>query len=65
MQELGGLAGAELGFRLNERLSVIGEGVWLQNTVTRRRLDLAASVGSVLQTQQGAPTTSTVVAPEV
>lgn len=63
VQKAGGLAGGELDFRLSNRLTAIGEGLWLQNVVTRRRLDLAAAVASSMQTTQGKTATGTVEAP--
>jgi len=63
VQEVGALAGGELAFRLSNRLSGMGEGLWLQNVVTRRRLDLAASVASAMQTAQGKAASGSVEAP--
>jgi len=63
VQEVGGLAGGELGVRFSNRLTAIGEGLWLQNVVTRRRLDLAAAVASAMQSAQGKTASGSVEAP--
>jgi hypothetical protein len=63
VQKAGGLAGGEINYRLTERLAVVGEGVWMQDLVSRRRLDTAARIATFLQTTQGAGATGTVTAP--
>ena len=63
VQNVGGQFGGELGHQISDRLSLFGEAVWMQDVVTRRRLDAAADVASFVQTTQGATTTGSVVAP--
>jgi hypothetical protein len=63
VQNLGGLVGGELGYQVNDQVEVLGEVVWLQNVVTRRRLDVATQIATFLQTSQGSTATSTINAP--
>ena len=63
VQNVGAQLGGEFGYQMSDRLSFFGEGVWMQDVVTRRRLDLAASVATYVQTTQGASATGAVVAP--
>src|SRR5262245_35330521 len=49
VQKVGGLAGGELGFEVVKGLDVYGEGLWIQNVATRRRLDLADVISASLQ----------------
>jgi len=65
VQKVGGVLGGELGFRITDMIEVFGEGVWLQNVATRRRLDLAASLATYLQTSQGGAATGTLEIPAV
>jgi len=62
VQKIGGLAGGEIGFEVTEGLDVYGEGLWIQNVATRRRLDLAQIISTSLQASQGKTATSDVVA---
>lgn len=62
VQKVTGGASGQIGFHLANHLDVFGEGGWLQNVATRRRLDMAALVASALQTSQGKPASSTVEA---
>jgi hypothetical protein len=63
VQNVGGLAGGRLGYQVSPKLQFIGDATWLQDTVTRRRLDSASSVAGYLQSAQGAAATGTVVEP--
>jgi hypothetical protein len=62
VQKVGGGASGELGVHLSNRLDIYGEGQFMQNVATRRRIDLAATVASALQTSQGKPASSTIEA---
>jgi hypothetical protein len=63
VQKIGGAAGGELSVRLTDRFTVFGEGLWMRNVVTRRRLDLARTVAEFLQNTQGHLASSDVVVP--
>lgn len=63
VQTVFGVVGAELGVALNDKIAVFGEGLWMGNVVTRRRLALADTVAAYLQTSQGKAATGDVVAP--
>jgi hypothetical protein len=63
VRNVGGLFGGELGVRLSDMLDVFGEGLWMQDVVTRRRLQSATTIGAYLQGSQGKVATSTVIAP--
>jgi hypothetical protein len=65
VQTVGGVFGGELGLRVTDRIDLFGEGVWMQDVATRRRLGLASEVASVLQTSQGSAASGTVDAPAV
>jgi hypothetical protein len=63
VQTVGGVYGGEVAFDVDDRLQVFGEGLWMQNVVTRRRLDFARSVANFLQGWQGKTASGEVVAP--
>jgi hypothetical protein len=63
VQTLGGQVGGELGVRLNDRVEIFGEAAWLQNVVTRRRIQTAQTVASFLQQTQGGTASATINAP--
>jgi hypothetical protein len=63
VQNVGAQFGGELGYQMSDRVSFFGEARWMQDVVTRRRLDLASSVATFVQTTQGASATGSVVAP--
>jgi opacity protein-like surface antigen len=63
VENVGGLLGGELGVRLSNLLDLVGEGLWMEDVVTRRRLGIANTVGAALQTSQGKTATATVTAP--
>ncbi len=65
VQNVGGVVGGELGLRVTDHIDLFGEGVWLQDVATRRRLGLASEVASILQTSQGSAASGTIVAPAV
>jgi len=63
VHKTGALAGGEIGVAMNDRIEVFGEGLWMQDVVTRQRLSHADTVTAYLQTTQGKPATGTVEAP--
>jgi hypothetical protein len=65
VEQVGGYAGGELDLRLRGRFSLLGQGVWVQDVVSRRQLDAAARIATFLQATQGAASQGTVDAPAV
>jgi len=63
VENLGALAGLRVSRRVSSSIAVQGDALWMQDTVTRRTLDLAASVAQKLQTSQGATATADVQVP--
>lgn len=63
VQNVATLAGGEAGIRVFHNLDVIAEGGWAKDGVSRRHSDIAATLATLLQTSQGKPATSTVIAP--
>ena len=63
VQKIGGLAGGEFSVEVARGLDVYGEGLWIQNVASRRRIDLAQVISNSLQASQGKTATSDVVAP--
>jgi len=63
VENMGALAGLHVSRRLSPSIAVQGDALWMQDTVTRRTLDLAASVAQQLQTSQGATATGDVKVP--
>jgi len=63
VQSVGGLVGARIAVDASPRVHIIGDGTWMQNTVTRRRLGSATSVADYLQLSQGSASTGTVAEP--
>lgn len=63
VQNVGGLAGVEFGYHASDRLDVRAEATWLQDTVTRRRIGTAETVGSFLQQSQGGTVVTSLEAP--
>jgi hypothetical protein len=63
VQTLGGQVGGELGVRLNDRIEIFGEAAWLQNVITRRRIQTAQTVAAFLQQTQGSAASATISAP--
>jgi hypothetical protein len=63
VQNVGALAGGELGYSLTDQIDLVGEVTWMQDVVTRRRLGFASTVASYLQSSQGGTATGTIKAP--
>jgi len=63
VENVGALAGGELGYRITDRVDILGEGFWMQDVVTRQRLDEATSIATYLQNTQGKTASGTVKAP--
>jgi hypothetical protein len=63
VEKVGALIGAGVGIRWTDRIDVVGEGFWSQNATTRRRLNLATSVASLIQTPQGGTATGSIKSP--
>jgi hypothetical protein len=63
VQNIGGAFGGEIGARLTSRLEVFGDGLVDTDTATRRRIDTAMQVATVLQSQQGVTASAAVKAP--
>ena len=63
VQKVGGVLGGELGIKVTDTVDIFGEGVWMQDVVTRRRLDRAASLATYLERSQGRAASSTITAP--
>jgi opacity protein-like surface antigen len=63
VERVGGEFAGEVGFRVWRNLDISGEVGWFQDVVTRRRLDLAATLATFLQQTQGKTATSDVEAP--
>jgi hypothetical protein len=63
VQNVGGLGGLELGYEASPRLTLFGEGAWVQDAVTRRRLGTAESIAGYLRATQGRDASGTVDAP--
>jgi hypothetical protein len=63
VENVGALAGAEVGIRATKNLDVFVEGGWMQDVVTRRRLQSTDPLVSYLQTTRGTTASATVEAP--
>lgn len=63
VQNVGGLVGGRVGYKVSPKVEIIGDATWMQDTVTRRRLDTATQVAGYLQSTQGAAATGTVAEP--
>ena len=63
VQNVGGSFGGEVGYSVTDMIDVFGEATWLQDVVTRRKLDVAKQIATFLQTSQGKTATSNVTAP--
>ena len=63
VQKVGGVVGGELGIHVTDQMDLFGEGIWMQDVATRRRLGLASEVASILQTSQSSSASGTVDAP--
>jgi hypothetical protein len=62
-QHVGALGGVEIARPLSSRLDVIGEGIWVQDTVTRRREETARTVAVFLAQSRSQPAVFTLKAP--
>jgi hypothetical protein len=58
-----GLAGGELAFRVTDRIDVFGEGIGMQDLVTKPRRDLVTQVANYLAASQGRPVSSSIKVP--
>lgn len=65
VQNVGGLAGAEIGFRVNDRVQIFAEGVWMQDLVSRARESAITGFANYLTTTQGKTATATLKVPTV
>jgi hypothetical protein len=63
VQDVGGVYGGEVAYDLTDRLQLFGEGLWMENVVTRRRLDYAHAVVNFLEGWQGKDARGEVVVP--
>jgi hypothetical protein len=63
VQKVGGLFGGEVNFAASDTVEIFGEGAWMQDVITRRRLDHVGAITSYLQTSQGKTATGTLTAP--
>lgn len=63
VQNVGGLAGVQVAYRVTDKVHLVGEGVWMQDAVTRARLSGITTFGSFLSTSQGKTATATLDAP--
>lgn len=65
VQNVGGLAGAEIGYRVNDRVQIFGEGVWMQDLVSRARESAITGFASYLSSTQGKTATASLTVPTV
>lgn len=63
VQNTSTLSGLEAGVRVYRNLDVVVEGGWVKDAVTRRRVDLTASLATLLQKSSGKTASSAVTAP--
>lgn len=63
VQNVGGLVGVEAGYQINRNIEVDAEGFWMQDAVTRARLDAATGLATYLTSSLGKATTAVVKAP--
>jgi hypothetical protein len=63
VKNVGGTYGGELSLPWTDRITLFGEGMWMEDVVTRHRADVAAPITSALQASQGKPASGTVTAP--
>lgn len=63
VQNVGGLFGGEINFQVSDTIDVFGEGSWMSDVITRRRLDHVSAITSYLQSSQGKTATGTLTAP--
>lgn len=63
VENFGGVFSAEGGLRVWKQLDIVGEIVWVQNSVTRRELDKVGTLAKSLSDSQGVPAGSGMKAP--
>ena len=63
VQNVGGAYGLELGTRVTPKLDLFGDGYGVTDTATRRRIETAQNVATVIGVTQGASATATLKAP--
>ena len=63
VQNVGGLAGGQAGYRINKQFMIEAEGAWMQDTVRRANLDAIAGLATYLTSAQGKAATATIKAP--
>ena len=63
VQNVGGLFGVEAGYKINKNIQIDAEGFWMQDAITRARLDAATGLATSLTSSLGKSTTITVTAP--
>jgi hypothetical protein len=63
VKNVGGAFGGELAFPVSDRLELFGEGLWMQDVVSRRRVERTRTVSEYLESSQGKPVSGTVIAP--
>jgi hypothetical protein len=63
VQNVGALLGAQAAFHVDDNIDIVAEGIWMQDTVTRLRLETAKTIAGALQTSQGKTATGVVDAP--
>ena len=63
VQNVGAIAGGNLGYRVSDNLMIEAEGGWSQDAVTRARLDAIKGLGTYLTQSTGKASTATMTAP--
>lgn len=63
VQNVGAMAGAQIGYRVNDNVQIEAEGVWMKDVVTRARLTTATTFATYLATANSKSSTGTVEAP--
>src|SRR5579862_8338902 len=63
VQNVGALYGVELGTRVTPRLDLFGDGYGVTDTATRRRIETAQNVATIIGISQGAAASATLKAP--
>lgn len=63
VEHVGGAGGVRLGLALSSRVEVFGEALYLQDVVTRRRVESAKDVAGYLAQSQGQTASATLTAP--
>jgi hypothetical protein len=63
VQHVGGIYGIELGTRVTPKLDLFGDGYGVTDTATRRRIETAQNVATIIGISQGATASATLSAP--